>query len=79
MARKDVTTFSQWLQCIMLCIQQYSMHIFYKPGPELYIVDRLSYNNHAENRDQEIIGMNVTMHALNTVVDIPTCTSMDNI
>ena len=43
----------------MLCIHQYSEHILYKPVPKLYMVDWLSWNNCAENRDQEIMGMNV--------------------
>ena len=35
----------------------------YQPGPELYIVDWWSWNNHVENKDQEITGMNVNTHA----------------
>ena len=33
---KYVATLFQQLQCFMMCIHQYSVHILYKPGPELY-------------------------------------------
>ena len=39
MVSKDVATLSWQLQYIILCIHQYSMHIMYKPGAELCIVD----------------------------------------
>ena len=42
---KDVATLFQQLQCIMLHIHQYGVHILYKLGPELYIVDWLSPKN----------------------------------
>ena len=61
---KDVATLTQQLQCIMLCLHQYSMCILYKPGPDLYMVNWLSHQNHTENRDQEIAGMNVSIHTL---------------
>ena len=54
MISKDVVTLSQQLQHIMLHIHQYSVWIFYKPGPELYLVDWLSCHNDMENKDQEI-------------------------
>ena len=73
MVNKDVATLSQWLQCFMMCIHQYSVHIFYKAGPELYIVDWLPYHNHAENRDQEILDIIMSIHMINTSVDIPIC------
>ena len=79
MVNKDVATLSQWLQCIMLCIHQYSVYILYRPGPELYIADWLSNKNHAENRDQKIMGMHVNMNALSTAAGIPICTSMQDI
>ena len=47
----------QW-QHIMLRIHQYRVHIIYKPGPDLHVTDWLSWNNHTENKDQEITGMN---------------------
>ena len=74
-----VATLSQQLQCIMLCIFQYSGHILYTPSPELCIADWLSCNNHTENREQEISGMNVTMHAISIAIDIPVCTSIEEI
>ena len=74
---KDVATLYQHLQLIMLHIHQYRLHILYKPGPNLYIADWLSQNNHTENRDQEITGMN--MYAISISVNAPLCTSIEDI
>ena len=76
---KDVTTLSQWLQCIMLHIHQYSMFILYKPDPELYIGDWVFHNKQAENRDQEITGVNINIHTISTTVDIPICMFIEDI
>ena len=72
---KDVVMLSQQLQHIMLGIHQYRLHIIYKPGPNLSIVDWLSQNNHTENRDQEITGMNVNVSVIHTSVNKPVCIS----
>ena len=63
----------------MLHIHQYNMCILYKPSPDLYIVDWLSQHNHAENRDGEIAGMNISIYILNTAIDIPICTLIEYI
>ena len=63
----------------MLHIHQFNMCILYKPGPELYIVDRLSHHNHTENKNQEIAGMIITIHTLSAAVDVLVCTSIENI
>ena len=76
MITNDVEALSQWLQYTMLCIHKYSVHTLYKPCPQLYIVDWLSQNNHTENRDQEITGMNVNMHTISNAADIPIYTSI---
>ena len=39
MINKDVATLSQLIQHIMLHVHQYSVHILYKPGADLYIVN----------------------------------------
>ena len=75
---KDEVTLSQWLQCIMLHIHQYSVFILHRPGPILYIADWLSHNNHTHNRDQDIMDMNVTMYVLNTAGGITICPSIKN-
>ena len=49
---KDVAILSQCLQCIILCINQYRIHILHKPGPELFIVDWLSQHTHADNKQK---------------------------
>ena len=83
MVNKDVVTdkvtLSLHLQCIMLCIHQYHVHILYKPGPALYTADWLSHHNHSENRDKEISDMNINIHMINTAVDIPICMSIEDI
>ena len=73
----DVATLSQWLQCIMLHIYRYSICIIYIPGLHLYITDRLSKNNHMEDKDQEITGMNRSVNAISTTVKMPVCTSIE--
>ena len=75
---KNVATLLQHLQYIMLCIYQYRVQIIYKPDPELCIVEWLFENNHTDNRNQKIIGMNVNMHTISTLVDISICTSIED-
>ena len=77
--RKYVATLSQHLQHSMLHINQYSVHILYKPGEDLYIVDLLSWNNHTESRHQEITSMNLNMHDISTSVNVLICTSIEDI
>ena len=48
---KEVAMVSHCLQCNMLLTHQYQLCIIYISGPDLYIVDWLSWNNHTENRD----------------------------
>ena len=60
-------------------IHQYRVHIIYKAGPDLYILDRLSQNSHTRNRHQEITGININVHAISTLVSIPACTSKKDI
>ena len=78
MVNKGMGILSQQLQCIMLHIHQYSMYMLYKPGPELDITDWLFHHNHRGNRDQEISGVNITIHTINMVVDIPILTSTED-
>ena len=53
--------------------------MLYKPGPDLYLVDWLPQNNLTENKDREITGMNVNIHAIITALDILICTSIEDI
>ena len=62
----------------MLCIHQYWVYIIYKPGPDLYIADWLSRNNHTEGKDQEITGININMNAISTTGNNPGCTSIED-
>ena len=69
---------SQWLQDTMLWIHQYRLHNIYKPGPDVYIADCLFYNNHAENKDQEIAGMSTNASGISTLVNMPVCTPIED-
>ena len=63
----------------MLLIHQYRVYIIYKPGLDLYIADWLSRNNDTEDRDQEIIGMSINVNAIITTINMPVCTSIEDI
>ena len=75
MVSKDTATLSQLLQCIML----YSMHILYKPGVDLYIVDWLSCHGYTENRDKAIAGINIGIHTISMAVDVSIWNSIEDI
>ena len=59
MFKKDVATLLQCIQCIMLKIHQYRVQILYKPGPEIFIADWLSRDNHVEGKDKPIKDMDI--------------------
>ena len=46
--KKDVAMLSQKMQRFLLRINQYRVRIIYKPGPDLFIADWLSRQNHKE-------------------------------
>ena len=75
---KDVATFSQRLQQIMLCIHQYRVHIIYKPYQDLCITGWLSWNNHREDKDKTT-GMNINVNTISTAVNMPVCTFIEDI
>ena len=62
----------------MLHIHLYGVHIIYKPGPDMYIVDWLFQSKHTENRDQEVTGMNINAYVISPSVNIPICTSIED-
>ena len=68
--QKGCSKYIPAFKCIMLCIHQYSVHILYKHGPDLYIADWLSKNNHVEKKDQVTTGMNINIHAISAAVSI---------
>ena len=76
---KDVVILWQNLQCIILCIHPYRVHILYMPGPELFIVDWLSWHNHEDSKDKEIQGLSINVNVIETAVDLPVCTSICDI
>ena len=79
MFKKDVTTLSQQIQCILLKIHQYRVQIIYKPGPEIFIADWLSTHNHTEGKDTPIKGMDIQVDAIQTATDMTECISMAEI
>ena len=77
--KKDVATLSQRIQCILLKIHQYRVQVIYKPGPDIFISDWLSRNNHAEGKDQPIKGMELQVDIIQTTTDMPECLSMTDL
>ena len=45
----------------------------------MYTADWLSCHNHEENQDQEIAHMDVSIHTINTAVDVPIYMSIEGI
>ena len=74
MFKKDVATFSQCMQCILLKIHQYRVQIIYKPGPKIFIADWVS-----RHKDKPTKDMDVCVDAIQSVTDIPECVSMAEI
>ena len=79
MFKKDVATLSQHIQCILLKIHQYRVQIIYKPGPEIFIADWLSRNNHVEGKDKPIQDMDICMDTIQNSIDMLECISMAEI
>ena len=52
-------------------MHQYRVRIIYKPGPDLFIADWLSRQNHKENKDEEIPGMPLNVDTIQTNTNIP--------
>ena len=55
------------------------MYIIYKPGLDLYIMDWLSPNNHAENKDKDIAGTSMKVSAIITSVNMPVYMCIEDI
>ena len=64
--KKDIATLLQRLQWILLRVHQYRVNIIYKPGPDLFITNCLSRQNHKEDKDEEIEGMQVKINNIET-------------
>ena len=60
-------------------IHQYSIQIIYKPGPKIFIADRLSWHTHMEGKDKPIKGMDIRIDVIQSVTDIPECMSISQI
>ena len=52
---------------------QYRVRIICKPRPDPFIVDWLSRQNHKENKDAEIPGMQLNINAIQTSTNISDC------
>ena len=75
MFKKDIATL---LQCIMYRIHQYRVQIIYKPGPETFVADWLSWHNHIEGKDKPIKDMDIRIDAIHNMTDIPECVHITN-
>ena len=74
--KKDVATLSQPIQRIMLKIYQYHLQIIYKPGPQIFIADWLSRQNHKEGKDRPIQDIGLWVNAIQAITDLPKCISI---
>ena len=63
----------------LLRIHQYGVRIIYKPGLELFIADWLSRQNHKENKNAEIPGMQLNIDATQTITNIPDCMTIQQL
>ena len=77
--KKGVVTLPQRLQWILLNINQYGLIDLNMPGPQLYIDDWLSRHTHTEGKEEEIIGMNLDINAVQTCTHIPECMMVEEI
>ena len=66
-------TLSQRLQWILFRIHQNRVRIICKADPDLMIADWLSRQNHKENKNEEITGMQVNINTVETTTNIPEC------
>ena len=64
---------------ILLRIHQYRVRIIYKPGVVLFLVYWLSRQNHKENKDAEIPGIQVNIDTMQTTTNIPGCKTIQEL
>ena len=74
-----MVTLSQHIQMHHVKIHQYRVQILYKPGPEIFIADWLSQHNHMEGKDKSIKDMDIQVDAIESLVDMPDCISIEEI
>ena len=55
------------------------MRIIYKPGPDLFIVDWLTRQNHGENKDKKMLIMWLSINAIHSTTSISGCIIMHEI
>ena len=77
--KKDVATLSQRIQYIILRIHQYRISIVYNPGPEIFIEDWLSWDNHKENKDEAINGLDIRIDTMQVVTNVLECICIQEI
>ena len=58
---------------------QCRISILYKPRQYLFVVDWLSQQNHEENKDSKIPGMNINIDVVHTAMDFAECMSIQDI
>ena len=53
--------------------------VLYKPDPKLFTSDCLLCHDPKENKDREMWSQSINVNTINTTVDLPACTSMQDI
>ena len=76
--KKDLATLSQWLQCILLRILQYEIHIIQTRTRPVH--SRLPIKqNHVENKDEEIDNLKLSIIAIDITTNVPACMTIQDI
>ena len=76
MFKKDVAMLLQCIQCILLKIHQYRVQIMYKLGPDIFIADWLSRQNHVQGKAKLIEDIDIQVDVIQSTTDMPECISM---
>ena len=78
MFKKNVATLLQHIQHILLKIHQYRIQIIYKPGPEIFIADWLSWHNHIKGKDKPMKHMDIKVNTIRIATGILVCVHITN-
>ena len=77
--KKDSSSVLHRLQRIILHIHFYKMGILYKQGPQLFIADCLSRQNHEVGKHEEIPEIDISINMIETCMNIPECMTAEEI
>ena len=78
--KKDVATLSQGIQQILLKMHQHRVQNFIQTRDLKFLLQiSLSHHNHKDNTGEAIQGMDIKVDAVQMMIDVPECMSMDQI